>query len=153
MGWACSYVATASLCSNTHPILASLSACSLPLMFMWALTSWSVVVCVRDCNILVTDSSISLFGWLLCKVGCFVCVFMRYKTLRQSIKMCAGSFQYVVVRRRKVWCIAMSYVRRIFWSPGNHTAILRFLKGLYPALSHFQCSWVIALGGINDPFV
>ena len=72
-----------------------------------------------------------LSGWLLCKVGCFVCVFMRYKTLRQFVNMCAGSFRYVVVRRRRVWCIAMSSARRIFWSPGSISAILRFLKGLY----------------------
>ena len=92
----------ASLCSNAHPILASLSACSLPLMFVCALTLWSVVVCVRDCSILVIDSSIVLSGWLLCMVGCFVCVFRRYRTLRQSVKMCAGSFLYVVVRRHRV---------------------------------------------------
>ena len=62
MGCACSYVAMASLCSNSHPILANLSACSLPLMFVWALTLCSVVVCVRDCNILIIDSSIFLSG-------------------------------------------------------------------------------------------
>ena len=90
-GGACTCVARASLCTNVHPILASLSACSLPLMFVWALTLWSVVVCVRACNILAIDSSIFKSGWLLCKVGCFVCVFMRYKTLRQSVKICAGS--------------------------------------------------------------
>ena len=88
MGWACSCVATASLCTNAHPILASLSACSLPLMFVWALTLWCVVVCVRDYNILTIDSSIFLSVWLLCKVECFVCVFMRYKTLRQSVNIC-----------------------------------------------------------------
>ena len=60
-------------------------------MFMWALTLWNVVVCVRTFNILIIDSSNFLFGWLLCRVGCFVCVFMRYRMLRQSVKMCAGS--------------------------------------------------------------
>ena len=90
MGWACLCVAKASLCFNLHPILASLSACSLPLIFVWALILRSVVVRVRACNIVTIDSSIFLFGWLLCKVGCFVCVFIRYTTLRQSVKMCAG---------------------------------------------------------------
>ena len=66
MGWACSYVPKASMCSNAHPILASLLACSFPLMFVWALTLWSVVVCVRACNILTIDSSIFLSGWLIC---------------------------------------------------------------------------------------
>ena len=30
-----------------------------------------------------------------------------------------------------MWCIAMSYALKIFWSPGSLYAILRFLKGLY----------------------
>ena len=37
MGCACSYVSIASLYYNLHPILANLFACSLPLMFVWAL--------------------------------------------------------------------------------------------------------------------
>jgi hypothetical protein len=52
--------------------------------------------------------------------------------------------------------MAMSSARRIFWSPGSLSAILRLLKGLYipyHAFSHLQCYWAIALGGINDPFV
>ena len=72
------------------------------------------------------------------------------------MKICAGSFGYVMVRRRRVWCMAISSAHSIFWSPGSLFAILRFLKGLhisYPAFSLFQCSWVISLGGINDPFV
>jgi hypothetical protein len=55
-----------------------------------------------------------------------------------------------------VWCIAMSYTLGIFWSHGSLYAILRFLKGLYIpylAFSRLQCFWVIALGGINDPYV
>ena len=156
MGCACSYVVIASLCSISHPILANLSACSLPLMFVWALTLWNVVVCVRDCNILIIDSSIFMSGWLLCRVGCFVCVFRRYKTLRQSMKMCAGSFWYVVVRRQRVWCIAINSALSMFWSPRSLSVILRFLKGLYipyHVLSLFQCPRVISLGGMNDPSV
>ena len=72
MGWACSCIAIAFRCSNVHPSLASLSACSLPDMFAWALTLWSVVSCVRICSILTIASSIFLSGWLLCRVGCFV---------------------------------------------------------------------------------
>ena len=55
-----------------------------------------------------------------------------------------------------MWCIAMSSARRIFWRPGNLSAILRFFKRLYipyHVFSCFQCCWVIALGGINDPSV
>ena len=83
-----------------------------------------------------------LFGWLLCRVGSFVCVFKRYKTLKQSVKMCVGSFRYVAVRRWRVWCIAIIYACSIFWSPSSLFAILRFLKWLYipyPAFSRFQC--------------
>ena len=35
-----------------------------------------------------------------------------------------------------MWCIAMSCALRIFWSPSNLSAILRFLKGLYIRLDH-----------------
>ena len=47
------------------------------------------------------------------------------------MKICAGSFQYVVVRRQRVWCIAISSALSIFWTPGSLSEILRFLKGLY----------------------
>ena len=60
MGCACSYVAMASLLSSSHPILANMSACSLLLIFVWALTLCSIVVCVRDCNILIKSYSIGL---------------------------------------------------------------------------------------------
>ena len=62
MGCACSYGAMASLWSNSHPLLASLSTCLLPLMFVWALTLCSVMVCVRDYNISIIESNIFLFG-------------------------------------------------------------------------------------------
>ena len=55
MGCACSYVVTTSLWSNSQPILANLFACSLPLMFVWALILGSVVACVHDCIILIMD--------------------------------------------------------------------------------------------------
>jgi hypothetical protein len=133
----------ASLWSSSHPNLASVSGCLLPFLFVWALTLWStVVVYVRDCSILIVDSSIILSWWLLCKVGCLICVFRKYKTLRQYVKICASSFRYVVVRRRRVWCIAIIYACNMFWSHGSLSAILRFLKGLYmPCLvfSLFQC--------------
>ena len=95
-----------------------------------------------DCSILSVDSSIFLSRWLLCRVGCLICVFSRYRTLRQFVKICASSSRYVVVRRWRVWCIAIIFARSMFWSPGSHLAILRFLKGLYmpyPTFSRFQC--------------
>jgi hypothetical protein len=37
------------------------------------------------------EVSIVLFGWLFCCMGCLIWVFMRYRELRLSVKICAGS--------------------------------------------------------------
>ena len=69
-----------------------MSASSLPLMFACALTLYSVVgwvLCVRKFTI---SSKMVLSGWLLCSVGCFIWFFITYRPLRQSVKICAGSF-------------------------------------------------------------
>ena len=50
---------------------------------------------MRDCSILIIDSRTFLYGWLLCKVGCLIWVFNRYRTLRQFVKIWVGSSQYV----------------------------------------------------------
>ena len=50
-----------------------------------------VVGCVRLCNISTISASIVLSAWLLCCVGCFICVLITYKQLRQSVNMWAGS--------------------------------------------------------------
>ena len=39
------------------------------------------------------------------------------------MKMCAGSFRCVVVRRHRVWWIDISSARSIFWSHGSRFAI------------------------------
>jgi hypothetical protein len=68
------------------------SASSLPLMFACALTLYNVVgwvLCVRRFTI---SSKIVLSGWLLCSVGCFIWFLITYRPLRQSVKICAGSF-------------------------------------------------------------
>ena len=75
---------------------------------------------------------------------------------RQSVNMWAGSFWNVVVRSCRVWCMAIIYARRIFCSPGNLFAILRFLKGLYipyHAYSYFHYRLFVCLGELNDPLV
>ena len=72
-------------------------------------------------------------------------MFRRYKTLRQSVKICAGSFRYVVVRRHRVWWIAIISARSIFWSPGSLSAILRFLKGYICHILLFLVSNVLGL--------
>ena len=99
-------------------------------MLAWALILWSVVICVRDFNILIMVSRIILSGWLLCIVGCLIWVFKRYRTLRQSVNIWVGSSRYVVVRSCRVWCMAIISARSMFCSPGSLSAIFRFLKGL-----------------------
>ena len=49
---------------------------------------------------------------------------------RQSVNICDGSFQYVVVRSCRMWCMAIIYAQRIFCSPGSLYEIFWFLKGL-----------------------
>ena len=79
------------------PFFASVSACSFPIMLIWALTLYMVVVWVRFCSILVISLSMVLSAWLFYCVGCFICVLITYIQLRQSVKMCAGSYGYLAV--------------------------------------------------------
>ena len=90
------------------PCFASWSACSFPSMFMWALTLYIVVGCVRFFSISTIDVSMVLSAWLLWWVGCFICVLSTYRQLRQSVNMCAGSFGYLVVIIFSVLCMAIS---------------------------------------------
>ena len=120
----------ASLWSSSHPCLASVSTCSLPLILAWVFILWNVVIYVWDISILIIASRIFLFGWLLCKVGCFIWVFKRYRTLRQYVNIWASSSRYVVVRSWRVWCMAITYVCSMFCNLGSHSVIFSSLKGL-----------------------
>ena len=62
MGCACSYGVADFIWSNVCPFLASAFACSLPSILAWALTLWSVVFCVWNCNI---NSRTIFSGWLM----------------------------------------------------------------------------------------
>jgi hypothetical protein len=53
-------------------------------------------------------------GWLLCIVGCLICVLSRYNTFRLSVNMYAGSFGYSVLMILSVSCIAIISARRMF---------------------------------------
>lgn len=123
---------------------------SLPSMLAWALTLWSVVVCVHDCNIRTIDSRINLCRWLNCIVGCFTYTFSRYKRLRQYVKMWFGSSWYVIVMSRSVWCMAILYACRMFCHPSSLLAILRYLTGLardaITCFLTFHCPWLISFG-------
>ena len=86
-----SYDFDANLYSFLVPFFASMSACSFPSILICALTLWIVVVCVRFLSILTMSVSMVLSAWLLWCVGCFICVLITYRQLRQSVKMWAGS--------------------------------------------------------------
>jgi uncharacterized membrane protein YfcA len=74
------------------PSFASLSASSLPMMLVCALTLCKVVVATRSFSSFTINVNIVLSGWLFCCVGCFIWVFMRYREFRLSVKICAGSW-------------------------------------------------------------
>ena len=85
-------------------------------------------------NILIIAFRIVLSGWLLSRVGCFIWVVRRYRTLRPSMNIWVGLSWYVVVRSWRVWCMVIIYARsmfcKMFCSPVNLYAISRSLKGL-----------------------
>ena len=64
-------------------------------------------------------------GWLLCSVGCLICVLSRYNTLRLSVNMHAGSFGYRVLMILNVLCMAIISARNMFWCPCSLLEILR----------------------------
>ena len=109
---------------RSSPSFASLSACSLPSMLTCALTLYSVIGWERFWSNSIMEVSVTWSGWLLCSVGCLICVFSKYKTLRLSVNMYAGSFGYWVVIIRSVLCIAIISTLRIFWWPCSLLAIL-----------------------------
>jgi hypothetical protein len=89
-------------------------ASSFPVMFASALTLYSVVGWVLCIRRLTISSKMVSFGWLLCSVGCFIWFFITYRPLRQSVKICAGSFGkslFIIVR---TWCMAFNYALKIF---------------------------------------
>ena len=68
-----------------------------------------------------------LSGWLLCSVRCFICVFITYSPLRQSVKMCAGSLGYTSIIFLRAVCIAINSALKMFCKPGSLTASSKFL--------------------------
>jgi hypothetical protein len=60
-------------------------------------------VAMRFLSIFAIDASIVLSGWLLCCMGCFIHVLMRYREFKLSVKMCAGSLGNSCVSICKVW--------------------------------------------------
>ena len=70
----------------------------------------------------------ALSGWLLCKDGCVIWVFRRYKAVMQSVNIWAGSLTYWIVMILSILCIAIISARNMFSSPCSRLSILRFLS-------------------------
>ena len=68
------------------------------------------------------EASVTWSGWLLCSVGCLICVFNRYRVLRLSVNIYAGSFGYWSLIICSVLCIAIISALRIFWCPYSLSA-------------------------------
>ena len=101
--------------------------------------------------------SMVLSAWLLCVVGCLMCVFRLYRQLRQSVNICAGSSGYLVVINLSVLWIAISSARKHVCRPGSLDDICMSafveLYIPYPAFSFFQCPSGACSGGKKDPSV
>ena len=74
-----------------------MSARSFPSMLVCALTLYIVVGCERSFSIFTIVVNMVLSAWLLCCVGCFMCVLITYIQLRQSVNMYAGSLGYLLL--------------------------------------------------------
>ena len=57
VGCACSSGVVTFLWSTSRPCLASVYACSLPLMYVWAFILWSVMICVASWASIIQGTS------------------------------------------------------------------------------------------------
>ena len=74
---------------------------------------------MRVFSIFTISVSMVLSAWLLWCVGCFICVLMTYRQLRQSVKMWAGSCGYLVVIIFSVLWMAISSALKMVCNPGS----------------------------------
>ena len=136
-------------------LLASLCAFSLPSMFVCTWTLYIVVGWILLGNISSISFNIILSRWLLCCVGCLICVLITYRPFRQSVNMCVGSLGNLLFIFWIVWCIAINSTLKIFCNPGSLTTNSIFLTRLYipyPIFSLVQQS-PISWGGRKEQFV
>jgi hypothetical protein len=70
--FSCAWVGMSSSRSILLPYFASLSASSLPMMLVCALTLYRVVRTSRSFSSFTIKASMVLSGWLFCCVGCFI---------------------------------------------------------------------------------
>ena len=132
-------------------------ACSFPLMLVCALTLYIVVGCIWLLSISTKDASMVLSTWLLCWVGCFICVLITYRQWRQLVNVCAGSLAYSVVIILSVLWMATSSAPMLVCNSGGLFDICSYafigLYITYPAFSFFQCPSLTCLGGTKHPSV
>jgi hypothetical protein len=136
------------------PSFANLSASSLPMMLVCALTLCRVVMATRSFSSFTINASMVLSGCLFCCVGCFIWVFMRYRELRLSVKICAGSWGNSWLRMSSVWYMADIPARRMFCRPINLLDMFILRSGFqmpYLALAGSHMLSESFLGGVNDP--
>jgi hypothetical protein len=117
--WAfsCVWVGMSFFGSILLPSFANLSASSLPMMLVCALTLCRVVGAARSFSSFTIKANIVLSGWLFCCVGCFIWVLMRYRELRLSVKICASSWGNSWLRISSVWYMADISALSMFCSP------------------------------------
>jgi hypothetical protein len=156
--WAfsCAWVGMSFSGSILLPSFANLSASSLPMMLVYALILCRIVRAVRSFSSFTIKANIVLSGWLFCCVGCFIWVFMRYRELRLSVKICAGSWGNSWLRISSVWYMADISTLSMFCSPISFFDIFILRSGfqmLYPALVGSHMFSESFLGGVNDPSV
>ena len=77
-----------------------------------------------------------------------------YKQLRQSVNMCAGSVEYLVMI---IFCMAINLALKLVCRPGSLLDIRNYvfvgLRIPYPAFFFFQCPSLTFMGGTNKPSV
>jgi hypothetical protein len=79
---------------------------------------------------------------------------MRYRELRLSVKICAGSWGNSWLRMRSVWYMADISARSMFCSPINLLDIFIFRSGFqmpYQALVSSHMFSESFLEGVNEP--
>jgi hypothetical protein len=135
------------------PSFASLSASSLPMMLVCALTLCRVVRASRSFRSFTIKANMVLSGWLFCCAECFIWVFMRYRELRLSVKICTGSCGNSWLSMSSVWYIADISALSIFCSPISLLDIFILRSGFqmpYLALAGFHIFSESFLEGVND---
>jgi hypothetical protein len=156
--WAfsCAWVGISFSGSILLPSFANLSASSLPLMLVCALTLYRVAGAVRFLSSFTINASMVLSGWLFHCVGCFIWVFIRYRELRLSVKICAGSWGNSWSRMSSVWYMADIFALSMFGSPISLLDIFILRSGFhmpYLALASSHMFLESFLGSVNESSV